>query len=55
LRRRRGRVRAFLQQALTAAKLIVIAREHGDHVAGVTRTDVRDEIVAKTPLARAQV
>jgi glyoxylase-like metal-dependent hydrolase (beta-lactamase superfamily II) len=46
---------AILQQALTAAKLIVITHEHGDHVAGVIRTDAREEIAAKTLLTRAQV
>jgi glyoxylase-like metal-dependent hydrolase (beta-lactamase superfamily II) len=46
---------ALLQQALTAAKLIVVTHEHGDHVAGVIRTDARDEIAAKTLLTRAQV
>lgn len=45
----------LLQQALTAAKLIVVTHEHGDHVAGVIRTDARDEIAAKTLLTRAQV
>jgi glyoxylase-like metal-dependent hydrolase (beta-lactamase superfamily II) len=46
---------AILQQALTAAKLIVITHEHGDHVAGVIRTDAREEIATKTLLTRAQV
>ena len=46
---------AILQQALKAAKLIVITHEHGDHVAGVIRTDAREEIAAKTLLTRAQV
>jgi glyoxylase-like metal-dependent hydrolase (beta-lactamase superfamily II) len=46
---------AILQQALIAAKLIVITHEHGDHVAGVIRTDAREEIAAKTLLTRAQV
>jgi len=46
---------ALLQQALTAAKLIVVTHEHGDHVAGVIRTDAREEIAAKTLLTRAQV
>ena len=46
---------AILQQALKAAKLIVITHEHGDHVAGVIRTDMREEIAAKTLLTRTQV
>jgi glyoxylase-like metal-dependent hydrolase (beta-lactamase superfamily II) len=46
---------AILQRALKSAKLIVITHEHGDHVAGVIRTDSRDEIAAKTLLTRAQV
>jgi len=46
---------AALQQALKSAKLIVITHEHGDHVAGVIRTDSREEIAAKTLLTRAQV
>ena len=45
---------AILQQALIAAKLIVITHEHGDHVAGVIRTDARQEITAKTLLTRAR-
>jgi glyoxylase-like metal-dependent hydrolase (beta-lactamase superfamily II) len=45
----------ILQQALKAAKLIVITHEHGDHVAGVIRSDSREEIAAKTLLTRAQV
>jgi glyoxylase-like metal-dependent hydrolase (beta-lactamase superfamily II) len=46
---------AILQQALTAAKLVVITHEHGDHVAGVIRTSAREEIAAKTLLTRAQL
>jgi glyoxylase-like metal-dependent hydrolase (beta-lactamase superfamily II) len=46
---------AIVQQALKAAKLIVVTHEHGDHVAGVIRTDAREEIAAKTLLTRAQV
>jgi glyoxylase-like metal-dependent hydrolase (beta-lactamase superfamily II) len=46
---------AILQQALAAAKLIVVTHEHGDHVAGVIRTGAREEIAAKTLLTRAQV
>jgi glyoxylase-like metal-dependent hydrolase (beta-lactamase superfamily II) len=46
---------AMLQHALKAAKLIVVTHEHGDHVAGVIRSDAREELAAKTLLTRAQV
>lgn len=46
---------ARLQQALKAARLIVVTHEHGDHVAGVIRTGSREELAAKTLLTRAQV
>jgi len=46
---------ALLKQALKAARLIVITHEHGDHVAGVIRSDVREELAAKTLLTRAQI
>ena len=46
---------AILQQALKAAKLIIITHEHGDHIAGVIRTDSREELAAKTLLTRDQV
>ncbi|HEY7301350.1 MAG TPA: MBL fold metallo-hydrolase [Xanthobacteraceae bacterium] len=46
---------AILQQALKAARLIVITHEHGDHIAGVIRTESREEIAPKTLLIRAQV
>jgi glyoxylase-like metal-dependent hydrolase (beta-lactamase superfamily II) len=46
---------AVMQQALKSAKLIVITHEHGDHVAGVIRTDSREEIAAKTLMTRVQV
>jgi len=46
---------ALLQQALKAAKLIIITHEHGDHVAGVIRSVSREELAAKTLLTRAQV
>ena len=44
-----------MQQALKQAKLIVVTHEHGDHVAGVIRSDSRREIAAKTLLTREQV
>jgi glyoxylase-like metal-dependent hydrolase (beta-lactamase superfamily II) len=46
---------AIVQRALKSAKLIVITHEHGDHVAGVIRTDSREDIAAKTLLTRTQV
>jgi len=46
---------AIVQKALKAVKLIVITHEHGDHVAGVIRTDAREDLAAKTLLTRAQV
>jgi glyoxylase-like metal-dependent hydrolase (beta-lactamase superfamily II) len=46
---------AAVQQALRQAKLVIVTHEHGDHVAGVIRTDFRKEIAAKTILTRAQV
>ena len=44
-----------VQQALLAAKSIIITHEHGDHVAGVIRTPFVDELAPKTLLTRAQV
>jgi glyoxylase-like metal-dependent hydrolase (beta-lactamase superfamily II) len=46
---------AAVQDALKQAKLIVVTHEHGDHVAGVIRTEQRKEIAAKTLLTREQV
>ena len=48
---RNGRVQA----ALSAANLIVITHEHGDHVAGILRSPDRDLIAPKTILTEAQV
>jgi glyoxylase-like metal-dependent hydrolase (beta-lactamase superfamily II) len=44
-----------VEQAVRAAKLIVMTHEHGDHVAGVIRTPFVNEIAPKTVLIRAQV
>ena len=44
-----------VQQALLAAKSIIITHEHGDHVAGVIRTPFVDELAPKTLMTRAQV
>ena len=46
---------AAVQEALKQAKLIVVTHEHGDHVAGVIRSDWRKELAAKTLLTREQV
>jgi glyoxylase-like metal-dependent hydrolase (beta-lactamase superfamily II) len=44
-----------VQEALRKASLVVVTHEHGDHVAGVIRSDWRKEIAAKTLLTREQV
>jgi len=44
-----------VQAALRRARLIIITHEHGDHVAGVLRSDHRDELAPKTMLTRDQV
>jgi glyoxylase-like metal-dependent hydrolase (beta-lactamase superfamily II) len=44
---------AAVQEALKQARLIVVTHEHGDHVAGVIRSDSRKEIA--TLLTREQV
>jgi glyoxylase-like metal-dependent hydrolase (beta-lactamase superfamily II) len=46
---------AAVQEALRKASLVVVTHEHGDHVAGVIRSDWRKEIAAKTLLTREQV
>lgn len=46
---------AAVQAALSRAQLIIITHEHGDHVAGVLRSDNRDELAAKTILTKDQV
>jgi glyoxylase-like metal-dependent hydrolase (beta-lactamase superfamily II) len=46
---------AAVQEALRKANLVIITHEHGDHVAGVIRSDSRKEIAAKTLLMREQV
>jgi glyoxylase-like metal-dependent hydrolase (beta-lactamase superfamily II) len=46
---------AAVQDALKKASLVVITHEHGDHVAGVIRSDSRALIAAKTMLTREQV
>ena len=44
-----------VQAALSAANLVVVTHEHGDHVAGVLRSPDRDAIAARTILTEAQV
>ena len=48
-------VNADVQAALQRAKLIIITHEHGDHIAGVIRSENRDELAPKTLLTRNQV
>ncbi|MBH97534.1 MAG: hypothetical protein CMM56_03680 [Rhodospirillaceae bacterium] len=45
----------LVQDALQQANLILITHEHGDHIAGVLRSSIRDEIAGKTILTQAQV
>jgi glyoxylase-like metal-dependent hydrolase (beta-lactamase superfamily II) len=44
-----------VERALLNARSIIITHEHGDHVAGVIRTEHLAEIAPKTVLTRAQV
>jgi glyoxylase-like metal-dependent hydrolase (beta-lactamase superfamily II) len=44
-----------LQEALKKARLVVITHEHGDHIAGVIRSNARREIAAKTLLTVGQI
>jgi glyoxylase-like metal-dependent hydrolase (beta-lactamase superfamily II) len=44
-----------VQAALLRAQLIIITHEHGDHIAGVIRSEHRDELAAKTILTKHQV
>ena len=44
-----------VQAALRRAQLIIITHEHGDHIAGVIRSDYRDELAPKTILTKNQV
>jgi glyoxylase-like metal-dependent hydrolase (beta-lactamase superfamily II) len=44
-----------VQAALRRAQLIIITHEHGDHIAGVIRSEHRDELAAKTILTKNQV
>ena len=44
-----------VQAALRRAQLIIITHEHGDHVAGVLRSDYRDELAPNTILTKDQV
>ncbi len=44
-----------VQEALRAARLILVTHEHGDHVAGVLRSGYRDELAPKTILTKDQV
>ena len=44
-----------VEHALKGARLIVVTHEHGDHVAGVIRAPLANELAAKTILTRTQV
>ena len=44
-----------VEKAVRGARSIVVTHEHGDHVAGVIRTEFLDEIAPKTVLTRLQV
>ena len=44
-----------VERALGAAKLIVVTHEHGDHVGGVIRSPLANEMAPKTILTRMQV
>jgi glyoxylase-like metal-dependent hydrolase (beta-lactamase superfamily II) len=44
-----------VEHALKGARLIVVTHEHGDHVAGVIRTPLANELAPKTILTRTQV
>ena len=44
-----------VQAALRRARLIIITHEHGDHIAGVLRSEYRDELAPKTMLTKDQV
>lgn len=44
-----------VERALRGAKLIVVTHEHGDHVGGVIRSPLANELAAKTMLTRTQV
>lgn len=48
-------VNADVQAALRQAQLIIITHEHGDHVAGVIRSDYRSELAPKTILTQDQI
>jgi glyoxylase-like metal-dependent hydrolase (beta-lactamase superfamily II) len=43
-----------VEHSLRSAKLIVVTHEHGDHVAGVIRTPLANELAPKTILTRTQ-
>jgi glyoxylase-like metal-dependent hydrolase (beta-lactamase superfamily II) len=44
-----------VERALKGARLIVVTHEHGDHVAGVIRGPLANELAPKTILTRTQV
>jgi len=46
---------AAVQAAVRGASLVIVTHEHGDHAAGVIRSDARKEIAGHTLLTRDQV
>ena len=44
-----------VEQAVRAARLVVVTHEHGDHVAGVVHSPAAADLAAKTILTRAQL
>jgi glyoxylase-like metal-dependent hydrolase (beta-lactamase superfamily II) len=44
-----------VQVALRQSELVIVTHEHGDHIAGVIRSDYRDELAPKTLLTKHQV
>jgi glyoxylase-like metal-dependent hydrolase (beta-lactamase superfamily II) len=44
-----------VERAAGEARLIVVTHEHGDHVAGVIRSPIADDLARKTILTRTQV
>jgi len=45
----------LVQQSLRGASLIIVTHEHGDHIAGVLRSNYRDELAPKTLLTKTQI
>lgn len=50
-----SKINDSIQLALKGAKQIIITHEHGDHIAGVLRTEYYDEVAPKTLLTKQMV